>query len=51
MKKRLISGMFSSVSDAELLTETLDANFTENKDKPNEDLKSEIEKDDNWLSS
>ncbi|WP_378955410.1 hypothetical protein [Pelosinus sp. sgz500959] len=38
MKKTLISGMFSSVSDAELVTELLDAaDFNDNLDNANGD--------------
>ena len=39
MKKTLIPGMFSSVSDAELVTAMLDAaDFNENMDYSNNDL-------------
>lgn len=42
LKKTLISGMFSSVSDAELVTAMLDAaDFNENMDTPNNDLNPE----------
>jgi hypothetical protein len=45
LKKALIAGMFSSVSDAELVTEILDAaDLKENKDLLDNDL-DQIEKD------
>gem|GEM_PF-1402505 len=42
MKKTLLPGMFSSVSDAELVTAMLDAaDYNENLDTPDNDLISE----------
>lgn len=50
MKKALIPGMFSSVSDAELVTAMLDAaDFNETIDTPNKNANLEIEKDTNEL--
>ncbi|GMA99590.1 hypothetical protein [Pelosinus sp. IPA-1] len=44
MKKTLISGMFSSVSDAELITQMLDvADLEENKDISDKDLNQTFE--------
>lgn len=44
MKKTLISGMFSSVSDAELITQMLDvADFEENKEVSDKDLNQNFE--------
>ena len=43
MKKALIPGMFSSISDAELVTAMLDAaDFKEHMDAPDEELDPEI---------
>jgi len=52
LKKTLIPGMFSSVSDAELVTAMLDAaDFNENMDTPDKDLNPEAGKDTNGLQS
>ena len=52
MKKTLIPGMFSSVSDAELVTAMLDAaDYNENMDTPDEELNPKAEKDINPLKS
>ncbi len=52
MNKTLISGMFSSVSDAELVTEMLPVtdvtDSDENKDQSAENSKLEAEGKDNW---
>jgi hypothetical protein len=49
LKRALIAGMFSSVSDAELVTEMLDAaDFKENNDYLNNDI-SQIENDNHPL--
>ncbi|WP_378955873.1 hypothetical protein [Pelosinus sp. sgz500959] len=48
MKKTLIPGMFSSISDAELVTEML--NTTNEEDiKPKDGIKPEEGKKNNWL--
>ena len=48
MKKTLIPGMFSSVSDAELVTAMLDAaDFNENIDTPDNDLSPNAKQDTN----
>ena len=52
MRKTLIPGMFSSVSDAELVTQLLDAaEFNEGKDKSDPDVYPEVGKDNNGLLS
>jgi len=52
LKKTLIPGMFSSVSDAELVTAMLDAaDFNENMDTPDNNLTPEAGKDPNQLQS
>lgn len=52
LKKTLIPGMFSSVSDAELVTQLLDAaDFNDNKDKSDPDVYPEVGKDNNGLLS
>ena len=52
LKKTLIPGMFSSVSDAELVTAMLDdADFNENLDTPDKDLDLDVEKDTNRLQN
>lgn len=52
MNKTLISGMFSSVSDAELVTEMIpvtdNTDPDEIKDQSAENLKLEAEREDNW---
>ena len=48
LKKTLIPGMFSSVSDAELVTAMLDAaDFNENIDTPDNDLSPNAKQDTN----
>ena len=52
LKKTLIPGMFSSVSDAELVTQLLNiADSNEVNDNSNHDSNPEVEKDDNELHS
>jgi len=52
LRKTLIPGMFSSVSDAELVTAMLDAaDYNENMDTPNKDANPEAEKDTHHLQS
>lgn len=52
MKRTLIPGMFSSISDAEMVTAMLDAaEFNENMDTPDKDLDPEAKKDANGLQS
>ena len=52
MRKTLIPGMFSSVSDAELVTQLLDAaEFNEDKDKSDPDVYPEVGNDNNGLLS
>jgi hypothetical protein len=49
LKKTLNGGMFSSVSDAELVTQMLTEINDEDDVKPKDSIKSEAEKVDNWL--
>ena len=50
LKKTLVPGMFSSISDAELVTSLLDtADYNETIDNPDTDLHPEAEKDTNPL--
>ena len=50
MKKTLISGMFSSVSDAELVTEFLNgADYNENMDNTDEGSNPDARKNVRWL--
>jgi len=50
LKKTLIPGMFSSVSDAELVTEFLNAvDFEDNPDSTDKTSAPEEKKDTNWL--
>jgi hypothetical protein len=49
LKKTLHAGMFSSVSDAELITQMLTETNDEDNVKPKDGIKPEAEKVDNWL--
>lgn len=49
LKKTLNAGMFSSVSDAELITHMLTEINDENDVEPKDGIKPEAEKVDNWL--
>ncbi|MDF2636430.1 MAG: hypothetical protein K0R78_3304 [Pelosinus sp.] len=48
LKKTLNAGMFSSISDAELITQML-AETNDDDVKPKDGIKPEAEKVDNWL--
>jgi hypothetical protein len=48
LKKTLNGGMFSSVSDAELVTQMLTETNDENDVTPKDGIKPEAEKADNW---
>lgn len=49
LKKTLIPGMFSSVSDAELVTQLMNDTNEETDVEPKDGIKPEAGKKDNWL--
>lgn len=49
LKKTLIPGMFSSISDAELVTQMLDSVNEEEDVEPKDGIKPETGKKNNWL--
>jgi hypothetical protein len=49
VKKTLNGGMFSSVSDAELVTQMLSETNDEDDVNPKDGIKPEAEKVDNWM--
>lgn len=49
LKKTLIPGMFSSVSDAELVTKIVNDTQSEEEVEPKDNIKPEAGKKNNWL--